>query len=376
MNHRLQPLADVSSRLGSIASGLVLIMSASALAAGCGSATPAASAPRTAAPSSGGSPSSSPPQEVLAVVEGEEVTLADLQDEIGVQLGQMDFEYFSRRHQIIDGAMRRHVRERLLEAEADDRGVSVEALLDEVLAGKVDVSEDEVRFFYAQNQAALQGRPYDAIAPQIRDYLESQVRDSVLEEFTAGIVEDREVAYLLEPFRVDIDIAGAPVTGPDDAVITLVEFSDFECPYCQSFNPTLERVKREYADEVKVVFLQFPLREIHPNAQKAAEAALCAFEQGKFWEAHDLYFAEQDSLDIAGLKEKAERLELDIERFNTCFDNETYVDRVDADVSLGVGVGVAGTPAVFINGRPLPGGAVPFEMVAELIDDELERIGR
>ncbi len=357
--------------------GLALLLSVSLLIAGCGAETPAASAARTADPTpSPRSSNASDAQEVLAVVEGEEVTLEDLQDQIGVQLGQMDFEYFSRRHQVIDTAMRRHVRDKLIEAEAAERGVSVAALLDEVLAGKVDVSEDEVRFFYAQNQAQLQGRPYELIAPQIRDYLENQVRESLLGQFTDGIIAEREVSYLLEPFRVDIDIAGAPVTGPDDAAITLIEFSDFECPYCKSFNPTLERVKDEYGDQIRVVFLQFPLREIHPDAQKAAEASLCAFDQGKFWEAHDLYFAEQDSLDVAGLKEKADRLGLDRDAFDACLDGGKYVDRVEADVRLGNGVGVGGTPAVFINGRPLPGGAVPFEMVAELIDDELERLGR
>ena len=343
---------------------------------GCESETPASSLAQAAAPSARTSAAVSGSQEVLAVVEGEEVTLADLQESIGDQLGQMDFQYQSQRHRVIDQAMRRYVRERLLEAEARDRGVTVEALLDEVLAGKVDVTDDDVQLFYIQNQAQLQGRPFETIAPQIRDYLETQARESVLAEFAEEVAAEREVDYVLDPFRVDIDTAGAPVIGPPDAPITLVEFSDFQCPYCKSFTATLERIKEVYADEVKIVFLQFPLRDIHENAQKAAEASLCAYDQGKFWEAHDLFFAEQDSLDAAGLREKAERLGMDLDEFSACLDGGNYVDRVDAEMGVGTSVGVDGTPAVFVNGRPLPGGAVPFEMVAELIDDELERLGR
>lgn len=375
MNH-LSPLSQRVSL-----SRVALILSVALLFIGCGSETPAASTARTSSPN-GGMPIAQAPgaatssQEVLAVVDGREVTLADLQDAIGDQLGQMDFQYLSQRHQVIDEAMRRHVRELLLEAEATDRGVSVEALLEEVLADKVDVSDDDVQFFYIQNQTQLQGRAFESMAPQIRNYLESQIRDSVLEEFTEGVAEAREVDYLYEPFRVAIDTAGAPSIGPADAPVTLIEFSDFECPYCQSFTATLEQIKEAYEGDVRVVFLQFPLRDIHPNAQKAAEASLCAFDQGKFWEAHDIYFAQRDNLDVPGLKGLAEQLDLDVDRFSACLDSGTYADRVDAEMSAGVSVGVSGTPAVFVNGRPLPGGAVPFEMVAELIDDELARLGR
>jgi len=352
----------------------VALISVSLLATACEGAAQSAARSTTAAPRSDAKVTGA--EDVLALVEGKEVTLADLQEQIGEQLGQMDFQYISQRHQVIESAVRRFVREQLLEAEAEERGITADALMEEIVGDEVDVSDDDVRSFYVQNQANLQGRPYDAIEPQIREYLENQIRESALEEFTDSIADEREVDYVLGPFRVDIDITGAPFTGPEDAAITMVEFSDFECPYCESFGPTLEQVKETYAGDVKVVFLQFPLRQIHPNAQKAAEASLCAFEQGAFWEAHDLYFAEQRSLTVPDLKEKAERLGIDAEAFATCLDSGKYADRVDIEMSAGAAVGVTGTPAVFINGRPLPGGAVPFEMVAELIDDELERIGR
>jgi len=272
--------------------------------------------------------------------------------------------------------MHRYVRDQLVEAAAAARGITADALLEEIIGDQLEVSEDDVRSFYIQNQSAMQGRTYEAMESQVRDYLENQIRETALEEFAAEAAVESNVEYVLGPFRVELDIAGAPFIGPEDAPVTMVEFSDFECPYCESFVPTLEQVKATYPEQVKVVFLQFPLRQIHPNAQKSGEASLCAFEQDKFWEAHDLYFAERSSLTVPDLKEKAERLGLDTEAFATCLDTGKYADRVQAEIDTGIAVGVTGTPAVFINGRPLPGGAVPFEMVAELIDDELERIGR
>ncbi len=123
-----------------------------------------------------------------------------------------------------------------------------------------------------------------------------------------------------------------------------------------------------------MVFRQFPLRNIHPEAQKAAEASLCAEDQGKFWEMHDLMFEEQSKLGVADLKDKAQRLGLDTGEFEQCLDSGKYQEQVQEDVMAGVQAGVTGTPAVFINGRFL-NGAQPYEALAEIIDEELARQG-
>jgi len=349
---------------------LAALAALSLVAIGCDAGATSSAGRRGSAPPP--PPVATGPNDALAIIDGVEVTLTDLDDLLGPQLGKMDFDYHSQRHQLIENATRRHVRDRLLAAEAEERGITTEALVAEVVGDKATASDDEVRNFYLQNQSQLGGRTFESIAPQIRDYLQGQVRETLLEDYAEELAAERDVEYVLGPFRVDLDLTGAPAIGPEDAPVTLVEFSDFECPYCKSFAPTLDQVKASYPDQVRIVFLQFPLREIHPNAQKAAEASLCIHEQGKFWEAHDLFFAEQSALTVPELQEKAGQLGLDMAAFNACFESEKYVDSIEDDLRKGFEAGVNGTPAVFINGRPLPGGAVPFEMVAEIIDEELE----
>jgi len=187
-----------------------------------------------------------------------------------------------------------------------------------------------------------------------------------------GLEEESRVAYEIGPYRLEIDTAGEPAKGPEDVPVTIVEFSDFECPFCSRVEPTLDRVTESFGDQVRLVFKQFPLRQIHPNAQKAAEASLCAHDQGKFWQMHDAMFADQRNLAVPALKAKAEELGLDTAAFGQCQDSGKYADAVQEDLEQGSEVGVGGTPALFVNGRFLSG-AVPYEQIAQVIEDELER---
>jgi protein-disulfide isomerase len=155
--------------------------------------------------------------------------------------------------------------------------------------------------------------------------------------------------------------------------VTIVEFSDFQCPFCSRLLPTMEQVKQKYGDKVRIVFRQYPL-PMHPNAQKAAEASLCANEQGKFWEMHDAMFKNQQELAVDNLKSKAAALGLKAETFNQCLDSGKYAAQIQGDIKAGSAVGVSGTPAMFINGRFISG-AVPLEQITSVIDDELKRKG-
>ncbi len=197
--------------------------------------------------------------------------------------------------------------------------------------------------------------------------------NKVVNELVMRLWEERGAVYYLEPFRVELDNDGSPVKGPADAPVALVEFSDFECPFCARFYRTLKQLEENYGDRLRIVYRQSPIKSIHLYAFDAAEASLCAHDQGRFWEMHDLLFEEQDQLDMESLKEKAGRLGLDQQGFDDCLESGKYTDQIQRDLSEGQSVGVTGTPALFVNGIFVPGGAVPYETIAAAIDRELQR---
>ena len=174
------------------------------------------------------------------------------------------------------------------------------------------------------------------------------------------------------PVRTEVATAGYPARGPATAPVTIVEFSDFECPFCGRLFPTLKAVENLYLDRVRIVYRQFPLRRIHPLAQKAAEASLCAHEQGRFWQMHDSLFGDQEHLTVDALKARAVELKLDTTAFNACLDSGKQAAAIDKDLAEGAKAGVTGTPAMFINGRMIVG-AQPFTAIQAVIDDELQR---
>jgi len=143
--------------------------------------------------------------------------------------------------------------------------------------------------------------------------------------------------------------------GPDDAPVTLVEYGDYECPYCGQAFPIVQRVQRELGPRLRFVFRNFPLKEVHPHALRAARAAETAAAQGKFWEMHNELFDHQHALEDPDLLRYARNLELDVERFRTDLEAGTYAPRVRADFRSGVRSGVNGTPTFFINGDRLDG---------------------
>jgi protein-disulfide isomerase len=170
-------------------------------------------------------------------------------------------------------------------------------------------------------------------------------------------------------WRLPID--GSPVQGSPDALVTLVEFSDYQCPFCGRAHTTIQQLQKDYGSRLRVVMKEFPLTTIHPMARGAALAALAAGAQGKYWEMHDKLFANQRALDPASLEGYARELGLDVPRFQADLANPSSAATIAKDTELGGGIGVNSTPAIFINGRRLPGGAAPIETFKSLIDEEL-----
>ena len=236
------------------------------------------------------------------------------------------------------------------------------------------VTDEEVVSFFQENQAQMQGRGLAAMGPTIRRFLEDQRRTNAYQAFVADLRKaGPAVSLLLDPPRYEVAVAPEDAAlGPATAPVTLVEFSDFQCPFCQRVMPTLKRVKDTYGDRVRIVWKDFPLTSIHPEAFKAAEAGNCAREQGKFWEYHDTLFTNQQALQPEFLKKYAADVGLDVTKFGACLDTAKYGARVQEHVGVGTDLGVQSTPSAFINGR-LVTGAQPYEAFVAIIDEELER---
>lgn len=172
-----------------------------------------------------------------------------------------------------------------------------------------------------------------------------------------------------QPSRIEVSVDDDPSIGPSDASITIVEFSDFRCPFCARAKPTIAQILETYGDKIRFVYRDFPI--LGPESQKVAEASECADEQGKFWEYHDMLFANQQTLEDANLKQYAKDLGLDTTRFNDCLDSGKMTSEVESDIRDGRNYGVQGTPAFFINGI-LVSGAQPFSVFQQIIEEELK----
>ena len=267
------------------------------------------------------------------------------------------------------------VAEALIAEAAKKKNMTPEAFEQAELKARIKpIGEADVVTFYQSNINQMQGRSLEVMAPAIRKYLQDQQNDAAR---TALIAELRKsgpaVSVLFEPPRHEIEVtAEDPAIGTPSAPVTLVEFSDFQCPFCQRVAPTLKQVKDTYGDKVRVVWKDFPLTQIHPQAFKAGEAAHCAADQGKFWEYHDRLFANQQALQPNDLKKYAADLGLDAAAFGTCLDTSKYGERVRDGVAEGSRLGVNSTPTIYVNGRVLSG-AQPYEVIAAVIDEELSK---
>jgi protein-disulfide isomerase len=263
----------------------------------------------------------------------------------------------------------------LLTEAAKKKNMTADAYeLDEVGKRVKPVTDSEVVAFYQANLNQMQGRPLDVMAPAINRYLTEQQRAVARQTLIAELRKaGPEVRVLIDAPRREVSIESSdPALGRASAPVTLIEFSDFQCPFCQRVAPTLKKIHETYGDKVRIVWKDFPLTQIHPQAFKASEAAHCAGDQGKYWEYHDRLFANQQSLQPEDLKKHAAELGLEAGAFSACLDSSKYGERVRDGVAQGTQLGVNSTPTIYINGRMLSG-AQPYETFVSVIDEELSR---
>ncbi len=305
----------------------------------------------------------------VAIVGGEAIDNAELDELLRPQLAELRAQEQQLRLRAVEVLISRA----LVRKEAASRGISEQALEKAEVEDKAPVSEADARAFYQANKERFGTRPEAEAIRQTLQGLGQQRRGERRAAFLSELRTKYGVKVLLEPHRAPVQADDAPIRGNPNAPVTVVEFSDFQCPYCVRVRPTVARVREAYGDKLRWVFRHFPL-DLHDLAEKAGEAAACAGDQGKFWEMHDRLWEAAGKLEVPELKKLAAGLGLDGARFDKCLDSGERAEVVAQDQSAGAGWGVSGTPAFFVNGRPLVG-AQPFEAFQQVIDDELQRIG-
>jgi protein-disulfide isomerase len=314
------------------------------------------------------------PADVVARVGDRTITLAEVDERALAQSAgnyssmRLADALYEARRAAIDDMISIH----LVEAEAKSQSVAVAALLDREITSKVVApTELEIAAWYKANPQRVQNAPIDQVREPIKNLLTQERTDAARRQFIDALKAKASIAVSLDAPRVTVEAAGRPTRGPASAPVEIIEFSDFQCPFCLSAFPTVNRVLQTYGDRVRFTYRHYPLPN-HPNARPAAEAAACAAEQNKFWEYHDRLFQNASKLATADLKQHAADLGLNATTFNACVDERTFQKDVDTDVAAANAVGVNGTPAFFINGRPLSG-AQPFDVFKRVIDEELAR---
>jgi protein-disulfide isomerase len=259
----------------------------------------------------------------------------------------------------------------LLDQEAKKRSVNKAALYEQEISSKAKaVTEAEVAAWYEANPQRVQGATLDQVRAPIQSMLTQQRIQAARDAYIDTLKAKTPVRVMIPPPRVTVSAGNSPVKGSTTAPIELIEFADFECPFCLQASPTVKKVLDTYGDRIRFVYRNFPLQN-HPHARPAAEAAQCANEQGQFWPYHDRLFAEPGKLSDAELKQTASALGLNSAQFDKCVDDRKYRSVIETDGQAGADAGVTGTPAFFINGRLLSG-AQPYDAFKRIIDEELE----
>jgi len=305
------------------------------------------------------------PKQPVATVDGQPIYDEDLAPFVEGQLQPLRNQEYEIKRKALDSL----IEQKMLEAAAKKKGLTPEKLLDQEVNSKIqDPSEAELEGYYVGLKVT---RPFAEVKTQLRDgYKQAKIRQA-REDYLKTLRADSKVVVLLSAPRIEVAYDPARMRGNPKAPVMIVEFSDYQCPYCHSVEPTVKELLTKYGDKVSLSYRDFPLTAIHSQAMIAAIASRCALEQGKFWEYHDQLFT-ASKLEKVDLIEYARNLKLDDKQFGSCVTSEKYKADIDMDTEAGRKAGVNGTPGFFINGVFL-NGAQPKDAFTRVIDDELAR---
>jgi protein-disulfide isomerase len=307
---------------------------------------------------------------VFATVNGTKITSADIEDSLKAMIYEVQQQVYSFRK----AELELMINDILLGAEAKKRGVTARNVIDQEVTAKLTiVSEAQAEKFYNENKSRLNG-DFARLKNNIILYLQQQEEKKQLLAYADRLRSGAHVQIFLTPpqspvFKITID--DQPTKGNQNAKVTVVLFTDFECPTCALAHPILEKLITEFGTQVKFVVRDFPLPQ-HKHAKKAAEAAEIAREHGKYWEYIALLYKNQPSLDIEELRDYAVSLGLDREEFATALNSGKYASQVERDVLDGDDIGINSTPTFFVNGR-LAGGYT-YDVLKAAIEAELKKL--
>jgi len=288
---------------------------------------------------------------VLATLNGESITSGDVEEALAPYIFTVQDQIYELRKQALDA----RINDILLDQEAKKRNTTSQDLYRQEVGAKVKPPTDaEAEKFYNENKANLKGT-FEELKVQVIQYLQSKAYEKAENEYAGSLRKTATMESYLrppEPPVVKIAIDDQPMKGNPDAPVTIVEFTDYQCPSCGHTQPIIEEVLKGYGDRVRLVARDFPL-DMHKNALKAAEAAEAAREQGKYWEYTAVLFKNQEALEVPKLKEYATQIGLDRAKFDQALDSGKFYDKVQRDLREGEKLGVYSTPTIFVNGRRL-----------------------
>jgi len=261
--------------------------------------------------------------------------------------------------------------EMLFEMEAQEKKISRNDLVAQEITNKAIAEPGDIDRLWEEVKDGARGSTKEAMKPQLEQMVVQRKTENQLARYQRELFKKYNVALIgLQPVRKEVKIpADAPVMGAADAPVTIVEFTDYQCPYCQRAQQYVDRVMDTYKGKVRLVYQEFPL-DFHPQAKPAGRAARCAGEQGKFWEMHTGLLRTPGALDEADLKGRAAKLGVDAKAFGECIASNKYDPVIQKSVENGRSIGVSGTPTFFLNGRSFSG-AQPFEVFERMIEEEL-----
>jgi protein-disulfide isomerase len=300
--------------------------------------------------------------EVVAEIGAVKLTMSDLDQQEAAKLLQARYDFYQAESKALEDL----IDTTLIAQKASSENLTVEQLLDRDVRSQVkDPTEDQVRVFY---EGLETDQPYEAMRGKILEKIRTLRTNKAAAAYVKELREQSNVYVTLTPPSTVVDLANADVLGSKNAPVMLVEFADYECPYCQKVAPAIKKLQAELGSKLAVVYKDFPL-PMHAHAEKAAEAARCAGKQGQFWAFHDELFSSKQ-LDIDQLKEQAHALKLDSAVFDKCLDAGETAAAVQQDRQQGMRLGLSGTPSFFVNGHFLSG-ALDYAALRKIVDQQL-----